>query len=367
MSERSELSNKHSVTVFPAVKRLMSARARLTAALAGCLVVGSTAGCGPTILGLPRPGGDVSGRSYGITARFADALNLPDGAQVRVGGTAVGRVQRISTHNFVADVAIRLPRRVVLTDQAAAELRLTTPLGEGFIDIDPGHGAHQLADGGLIDTTATSTAASVEDMLAAASVLISGGGLGQLRTIAVEMQKVIDGRHGDPRRLLNSLNDTLSVLNARSADIDKTLDALDTLSGTLVARRATLRAALHDAAPAAKLLADQTDKFSQLLAGLAKLGKVGDRVVRATRDDIVDTLRSAQPVLDALISVEKSVGPTLAELIKFGKFLDSTVPGDYLAGDLVVSDSSFQIGPGAPAVPDLTLGHMMRAQGGGQR
>jgi phospholipid/cholesterol/gamma-HCH transport system substrate-binding protein len=316
----------------------------------------------------------VADPSYRVTGRFADALNLPDGAHVRVGGVDVGRVTRISTHNFVADVVIRLPSRVALTDRAAAELRLTTPLGEGFVDIDPGKGARQLRDGDVIDTAATSTAASVEDMLAAASALISGGGLGQLRTIAVELQKVIDGRHGDPRRLLKSLNDTLSVLDTRSADIDKTLDALDTLSGTLVARRETLRAALRDTAPAARLLAQQTNRFSALLAQLAALGKVGDRVVRATHDDIVETLRSAQPVLDALISIEKSVGPTLSQLVRFGKFLDAAVPGDYLAGDLRVSTSSFTAGSSSftgvssPAVaPDLTLHHMMafrRTEGG---
>jgi phospholipid/cholesterol/gamma-HCH transport system substrate-binding protein len=120
-----------------------------------------------------------------------------------------------------------------------------------------------------------------------------------------------------------------------------------------------LRAALRDTAPAAKLLADQTDRFSQLLAQLAALGKVGDRVVRATRDDIVNTLRSAQPMLDALISIEKSVGPTLTQLVRFGKFLDATTPGDYLAGDLRVTGSSFTVGPGAALAPDLTFHQMM--------
>jgi phospholipid/cholesterol/gamma-HCH transport system substrate-binding protein len=324
------------------------------------LVLATMAGCGPTIFDLPRPGGSVASPSYEVTARFADALNLPDGAHVRVGGVDVGRVEKISTHNFVADVLMRIPRKVALTDQATAQLRLTTPLGEGFVDIDPGKGTKQLGPGAVIDTGATNTAASVEDMLAAASVLITGGGLGQLRTIAVELNKVIDGNHGDPRALLKSLNDTLSAFNSRSADIDKTLVALDSLSGTLVARRATLQAALRDTAPAAKLLADQTDKFSQLLSRLAQLGKVGDRIVKATRDDIVSTLKSAQPVLDALIAVSQDIGPTLSELVAFGKFFDRSTPGDYLSGDAQVSASSFSAGTAASSGPDLSLRQMMR-------
>jgi len=324
--------------------------------LAGALLLPAVSGCGPTLLNLPRPGAGVASPNYQITAIFADALNLPDGAHVRVGGADIGRVVGISTRDFVARVRIRLPRRVVLTDAATAEMRMTTPLGEGFIDLDPGHGSGRLGDGSVIQPTATMTAASVEDMLAAASVLITGGGLAQIRTIAVELRKVLDGGRGDPRRLFRSLNDTLSTLNARTADIDKTLTALEALSGTLVSRRATLNAALKDAAPAAKLLADQTDKFSRLLARVADLGRVADRVVRATRADVISTLRSAEPVLDALISMESRLGPTLSQLVRFGKFLDHATPGDYLAGDGELTGVTFAGVPGAS--PELTLRQM---------
>jgi phospholipid/cholesterol/gamma-HCH transport system substrate-binding protein len=199
-------------------------------------------------------------------------------------------------------------------------------------------------------------------MLAAASALITGGGLGQLRTIAVELDKVIEGKHGDPRVLLKSLNDTLSAFNSRTADIDKTLAAMDSLSGTLVARRATLDAALAQTAPAAKLLADQTDKFSALLARLAQLGKVGDRIVKATHDDMVATLKSAQPILDSLISVAADIGPTLSELVAFGKFFDRATPADYLIGDVQVSPSSLGAGTAASPAPDLSLHQMMRGR-----
>jgi phospholipid/cholesterol/gamma-HCH transport system substrate-binding protein len=326
----------------------------LTAAL-------TVSACGPALTDMPRPGGSVSGPSYQITAEFADALNLPDGAHVRVDGVEVGRVTHISTTNFLARVAVRLPNKVVLTDQATAELRLTTPLGEGFIAIDPGHGARSLHAGDVIPAAATSTAASVEDMLSAASVLLTGGGLAQLRTIVVELNKVISGKSGNTPSLLRTLNDALGALNARTADIDRTLAALDSLSATLAKRRDTIRAALTDIVPAATLLADQTDKFADLLVRVAALGKAGDKVVRATRKDLVSTLKSAEPVLDALISISKQVGPTLAQLIKFGKFLDSAVPGDYLTGDGEFDNNSIGVGTGDVA-PDFSLRQMWQGR-----
>jgi phospholipid/cholesterol/gamma-HCH transport system substrate-binding protein len=328
-------------------------------AVVGTLTLGA---CGPALTDLPRPGGSVSGPSYRITVEFADALNLPDGAHVRVDGVEVGRVTHISTTNFVARVELKLPTKVLLTDRATAELRLTTPLGEGFIAIDPGRGARTLHAGDVIPAAATSTAASVEDMLAAASVLLTGGGLAQLRTIVVELNKVISGNAGSTPSLLRSLNDALGALNARTADIDRTLAALDTLSDTLAKRRATIRAALADTVPAARLLADQTDKFADLLSRVAALGKAGDKVVRATRKDLVATLKSAEPVLDALISISKQVGPTLAQLIKFGKFLDSAVPGDYLTGDAEFNNNSIGFGAGPDVAPDLSLRQMWQAR-----
>jgi ABC-type transporter Mla subunit MlaD len=154
------------------------------------------------------------------------------------------------------------------------------------------------------------------------------------------------------------MNDALGALNARTADIDRTLAALDSLSATLVKRRDTIRAALTDTVPAARLLADQTDKFADLLVRVAALGKAGDKVVRATRADLISTLKSAEPVLDALISISKQVGPTLEQLIKFGKFLDSAVPGDYLTGDAEFNNNSIGFGTGPDVGPDLSLRQM---------
>ncbi len=313
---------------------------RITAAvLGGVLVVGS-AGCSVTLSDLPQPGGAVESPNYEITAVFADVLSLPAGARVRVDGVDVGRVTAIATRDFMAQVRMRIPTRIALTDAATAELRITTPLGEGFIELDPGEGKTTLPGGATLPLSATSTTAGVEDMLSAASLLLTGGGLGQLKTVITELNAALDAKRGDARRLLRSLTTVLGAFNERSADIDRTLTALDGLSGTLAARRDTLLAALRDIAPAAELLADSTDRLTELLTRLENLARVSDRVVRASRADLVATLREIQPVLDALLSISDDVEPTLRQLIRFGAFLDAATPGDYLTGDAELSDSS---------------------------
>ncbi len=319
---------------------------RAGAALVAGALLGTT-GCSVTLSDLPQPGGSVAGPSYEISAVFADVLNLPAGARVRVDGVDVGRVTDIETSDFLAQVTMRLPTAVELTDRATAELRTTTPLGEGFIELDPGTGRTTLADGATLPLAATRTTAGVEDTLTAASLLLTGGGLGQLRTVITELNQALDTKRGDTGRLLRSLNAVLGSFNERSADIDRTLNALDGLSGTLVARRGTVLAALRDTAPAAQLLADSTDRLTELLVRLENLARVSDRVVRRTRADVVATLREIEPVLDALLSISEDLAPTLRQLVRFGVFLDDATPGDYLTGDLELSDSSV-----APPVTD---------------
>ncbi|HUR74696.1 MAG TPA: MCE family protein [Sporichthya sp.] len=310
------------------------------ALLGGVLVAAGPAGCGATLSDLPQPGSAVENPSYEITAVFADVLNLPQGAQVRVDGVDVGRVTAIDTKDFLAQVRMRLPVRIALTDKATAELRITTPLGEGFIELDPGQGKTTLTDGATLPLTATATTAGVEDMLSAASLLLTGGGLGQLKTVITELNQALDTKRGDAGRLLRSLASVLESFNQRTDDIDRTLNALDGLSGTLATRRDTILAALKDTAPAAQLLADNTHRLTELLTKLQGFATVADRVVRQTRADLIATLREIQPVLDALISISADVAPTLRQLVRFGAFLDAATPGDYLTGDVNVSDST---------------------------
>jgi len=316
----------------------MSVGRRLAGALLGAVLVATVpAGCSTTLSDLPQPGGGVDSPSYEISAVFTDVLTLPQGARVRVDGVDVGRVTDIDTHDFLAQVKMRLPTRIVLTDKATAELRITTPLGEGFIALDPGAGKGRLAPGAVLPLSATATTASIDDTLTAASLLLTGGGLGQLKTVITELNQALDTKRGDVGKLLRSLTAVLDSFNQRTDDIDRTLTALDGLSGTLAKRRDTLLAALRDTAPAAKLLADSTHQLTELLQRLEGFARAADHVVRQSRADLVATLKEIRPVLDALISISGDVAPTLKQLVRFGKFLDGATPGDYLTGDATVT------------------------------
>jgi phospholipid/cholesterol/gamma-HCH transport system substrate-binding protein len=59
--------------------------------------------CGCSLESVPLPS-QVRGPSYELEAEFHNALNLPQGAPVKLDGNVVGTVQRITAHDYVARV-----------------------------------------------------------------------------------------------------------------------------------------------------------------------------------------------------------------------------------------------------------------------
>ncbi len=288
------------------------------------------AGCSTTAQDLPLPGSGMSGSTYRVVAKFEDALNLADGAPVKLHGVTIGRVREVTPENFTAKVILDLRSTTPVHDGATARLRATTPLGELFVQIDDAESGARLRDGAVLGVESTSAAPTIEDTMTSASLLLNGGGLGQLETIVREANLVLDGNEGTARDLLGRMLRTAEAFNASDEDIDATLDALADLSTTLNKRSDTIDAALEDIAPAARVLRANTDELVDLLKSIEQFGDVTTDVVEATRDDLLETLQKFGPVFDELNSLEDELGPGIDTLVHFAGLIDRGVPTNYL-------------------------------------
>lgn len=130
--------------------------------LAAVMLAVTLGGCAVSVADFPLPAAGVGGDSYRLTAVFADALNLPDGAHVKVNGDDVGRVRTITTSDFTAHVEMAVRKDLVLPAGTTAELCQDTPLGEVFVALHPSAsappGAPALRDGDEIGLADTATA-----------------------------------------------------------------------------------------------------------------------------------------------------------------------------------------------------------------
>jgi len=117
------------------------------AGVAGVIGAVLLSGCGPTLGDLPLPGSGVPGDTITLRADFDEALNLSQGAIVKVNGVDAGRVQDVTVHDFQAQAEMLVRTDAQVRKGATARLRYNTPLGELFVDITNPTDGSVLADG----------------------------------------------------------------------------------------------------------------------------------------------------------------------------------------------------------------------------
>ena len=308
-------------------------RRRLALLLAATTLVFGT-GC-DGIFGVDLPGGSATGKTYRVTAVFEDVLDLVPQSAVKVDDVNVGDVEKITLDpaTFKANVVLRIRESVTLPRNAVAQVRQTSLLGEKFVELSPP--ADQaafgvLADGDTISADRSARMPEVEEVFTALSALLNGGGIANLQTIAVELSAAMAGREDTVRSALRNVTRLVTAFDQRKHDIVRALDALDRLTATLARQRRTIADALDTFTPALTVLANQRAELTRLLTHVARLSRVGTRVVNESRADTVESLRLLAPILDKVVVARADLSRSLDQLALLTKLVPRAIPGDYL-------------------------------------
>ncbi|MGW1744245.1 MCE family protein [Streptomyces sp. NPDC002092] len=325
---------------------------------------------------VPLPGGAADdGHAYHVTVDFRDVLDLVPQSAVKVDDVTVGAVEKVELDGWHARVRLRVADSVKLPANAVAELRQTSLLGEKYVALAAPTGTApvgRLRDGDRIPLSRSGRNPEVEEVLSALSALLNGGGVAQLKTITVELNKALDGRENRVRSLLKELNTFVGGLDKQKADIIRAIKAVDRLAGRLGKEKKTIAEAVDTMPPALKVLADQRRNLTKMLTALSKLGTAGTKVVNASHDDTVANLRELRPILQQLNKSGNDL-PNSLELLTtypFPRNAMDAVKGDYvnlhitadlnladLYGNLAGGNSGHGSGssptPGGPTAPGL--------------
>ncbi len=271
---------------------------------------------------LPLPGKVVGrGDAIEVTADFADALNVVPRTEVFANDVPVGQVTEVDRVGWHARVKFLVRKDIDLPENVEIDVRQTSLLGEKYIAlVEPAAGtasSKRLSDGDKIPLSRTGRNPEVEEVLGALSMLLSGGGIGQLKTISVEMNKMLNGRQDQARHLLGNLDQLIGGLDKQKQDLIGAMDSIDRLSATLVKEKRVIGAAIDSMGPALKVLNRQHQALITMLRQLDKLGVVGTRVLNASRDNIVASLKHLQPTLSKLADAGDSLPSGLSMLASF--------------------------------------------------
>ena len=311
------------------------------------LLAVTLSGCGfPGIYSLPLPGAVATGaHTYTIRVELADALDLVPFSAVKVADATVGHVKSVRIHDRHAEVVCQLKDSVRLPANATAQLSQTSLLGEKFIQLaapatEPPTG--QLRNGAVIGLASTDTDATVEDVLGALSLLLSGGGLAQLHTIATELSTALDGHEATARDLLSQLTTFATALDTQKEHIIAAVEHIDALTTTVRAQEAALTQAVDVMPSALAILADDRVQLTRLLTSLRGLGTVAVRTIRGSRADLAANLKALRPTLTALAEVGDVIPKTLEAIITYptADGVEKAYAGDYGNIAITVDTSS---------------------------
>ncbi|MGW7383138.1 MCE family protein [Streptomyces sp. NPDC054794] len=297
---------------------------------------------------VPLPGGAASdGHAYHVTVEFRDVLDLVPQSAVKVNNVTVGAVEKVELNGWHARVRLRIADSVKLPGNAVADLRQTSMLGEKYVALSAPAGTRpvgRLRDGDRIPLSRSGRNPEVEEVLSALSALLNGGGVAQLKTISVELNKALSGREDRVRSLFKQLDTFLGGLDAQRAEIVRALKGVDRLAKRLKKEKKTIALAVDTLPPALKALADQRKDLTKMLTALSNLGKTGTKVVNASHDDTVANLKKLQPILRELNKAGDDLPNSLEILTTypFPRNATDAVKGDYvnlkITADLDLAD-----------------------------
>ena len=312
-------------------------RLRLGTLTALALVATVLSGCawrGLNSLTLPGTEGSAAG-AFEIQAQLPDVSTLQENSRVRVGDVNVGTVTKIERQGWHALITMSLNGDVEIPANAVATVGQTSLLGSAHVELAAPAGAApegRLRGGSLIQLASGGAYPNTEQTLAALSLLLNGGGLGQVQDITEAFSTAFAGREADLRSVIGQLDELMGRLDAQTGDIIAATDSLNGLAGQFAANKPVLDNALRTIPDALAVLAEQRTNLADALDAFGKFGALTADTVNQSKDNLVAELKDLGPVLESLGDAGPALTRALSLLATFPwpkETLPNWMRGDY--------------------------------------
>lgn len=334
-------------------------RSGLAIAIACAAVAVGASGCGNWrgLNSYPMPG--TAGRSsdaFEIQAQLPDVSNIQPNSRVRVGDVAVGNVTKIERQGWHALVTMKINGDVELPENAVATIGQTSLLGSLHVELESPKGVApegRLHNGSLIPLSAGRAYPNTEQTLAAVSLVLNGGGIGQLQDVTQALSTAFAGHQGELRSLIEQLDQFITRIDAQKDDIIAASNSLNNVVGKFADQKPVVDRAIKTIPEALAVLRNQKDNLTGALTELGKFSNVTSNSVNQTKAALVSELTDIGPVIESLANAGPDLTRSLSFLSTFPwpkETIANWIRGDYanLTGvfDLTLSrlDSGFMTG-----------------------
>ena len=210
--------------------------------------------------------------SYDLNVVMPGADGLYPGSDVLIAGSKAGTVTQIGLHGTGVLVGISLdPAHSPVHSTATITLRPKSLLGEKYLDLNPGSGGDALDPGATIPASKVRVATDLQDVINTFDQPTRE----KLQTVITELGGGFAGRGVDTNQTISYGTDDLTqlttiatTLEQRDAELEKVLQALDTVTAELAQsdRRQQLGQLIANSDRLIKNLAQQDAELKRALA-----------------------------------------------------------------------------------------------------
>lgn len=333
--------------------RRIALRAKSFAALVAVMAL-TLSGCQWRGLNsLPMPGTQGGGDgSYLVQAQLPDIGTIEPNSRVRVGDVNVGTITKIERQGWHALVTIRLNGDVELPANATATVGQTSLLGSLHVELAPPTSVPpqgRLHEGSLIPLDAGSSYPSTDQTLAALSLLLNGGGVGQIQDITAALATAFAGRESDLRSLIEQVDVFVGRLNTQTGDIIAASDSFNNLVGQLADQKPILDNAMRAIPDALAVLSEHRGNLTEAVDGFGKFSALTADTVNQTKQSLVSEINAVGPVMKSLADAGPAMTRSLSLLATFPwpiENIDKVVRGDYLNTSVIFDLTLSRLGDG---------------------
>lgn len=231
------------------------------------------------------------------TADFAQAGGIRPGDKVRVAGIDVGKVDTTKLNGNHVTIKMKVNNDVVIKDDGSAEIKMSTLLGQRYIDLTLG-----TSNTNAPDNTIKKTAVpyDLQQTLAKGTPIISGINAEELTNSIRTLSRQLAGAPAVMGPALDSLTRMSNVLNNRRDQIDQLLKDTDTVTGQVVDSSFQLSIIVGQGAQLANKIVAREKLVTRMLDGLAALTDQASAVAAENQDQFAPVMANLNTMSNGL-------------------------------------------------------------------
>ncbi|WP_035719755.1 MCE family protein [Gordonia shandongensis] len=258
------------------------------------------------------------------TADFAQAGGIRSGDKVRVAGIDVGEVSGTELAGDHVVIDMKVDSAVTLKDDASAVIKMSTLLGQRYIDVSTGTSEKELSGDRIKHTDVPY---DLQKTLEKGTPVLDGIDADDLTNSIRTLTRQLSGAPAIMGPTLDSLTQMSEVINNRHDQINQLIKDTDAVTGQVEDSRFQLSIVVGQGAQLANKIVARERLVTRMLDGLAALTDQASAVAAENRDQFAPVMANLNTIANGLEKNRDNLRKLL-EILPVTARLTTNITGD---------------------------------------